>query len=179
MHLAALGLVIIAAFTHAFWNFLAKKASAGPLFVWCYTVFTVIIYFPIAAWLIFQGQMPSTPTAWIVIATSSLLHLGYSIILQRGYQAADLSVVYPVARGTGPLLSATGAYLFLGEIATPYSILGLLIIVGGIGIIAKLDQLIANRHSAILRGVQYGVLIGLFITCYTGWTRLGCSEAIY
>ena len=45
--------------------------------------------------------------SWMVVGAilmSSLLHLGYSLCLQRGYQVADLSVVYPIARGTGPLL---------------------------------------------------------------------------
>lgn len=167
MNLTALGLVIIAAFTHAFWNFLCKKSSTGPLFVWCYTFFSIVLYLPIAIWLITQGHMPSTQMAWLIIAASSLLHLGYSVFLQRGYHVADLTVVYPVARGTGPLLSATGAYLLLGEVATPLSIAGLFIIVGGIGIIAKLDQILINRHHTALKGVQYGGIIGLFIASYT------------
>ena len=59
---------------------------------------------------------------------------------QRGYQAADLSVVYPVARGTGPLLSASGAFLFLGEQATALRIAGMLLTVSGILVIARIDR---------------------------------------
>ena len=49
---------------------------------------------------------------------SGVLHLGYALALQGGYGKADLSIVYPVARGTGPTLSVAGAILLLGEPCT-------------------------------------------------------------
>ena len=67
-----------------------------------------------------------------------MLHLLYSISLQTGYRHSDLSVVYPIARGTGPLLSFIGAALLLGETPTAQSVLGLVLIVGGILLVAGL-----------------------------------------
>ena len=66
--------------------------------------------------------------------------LGYSLVLQAGYRASDLSLVYPIARGTGPLLSFVGAAIFLGEQPTALSILGLVFIVAGILLVAGPDQ---------------------------------------
>ncbi len=100
------------------------------------------------------------------ILTSSLLHLGYSLCLQRGYQVADLSVVYPIARGTGPLLSTTGAFLLLGEPATSTGIIGMLCVVGGVLLIATQGRLAISSRPR-LGGVRWGVVIGLFIAAYT------------
>jgi multidrug transporter EmrE-like cation transporter len=63
--------------------------------------------------------------------------------LQRGYQVADLSVVYPVARGTGPMLSSLGAFILLRETPTAYGLSGLLVVVIGIGLIST--QGVATR----------------------------------
>ena len=81
-----------------------------------------------------NGVTTSGPDAGFVIL-SGLIHLAYSLFLQRGYQVADLSVVYPVARGTGPLLSSFGAFLFLGESPTGPGLAGLGLVIIGIGII--------------------------------------------
>jgi drug/metabolite transporter (DMT)-like permease len=167
MHLNALALIVLAAFIHAGWNFLAKKSATGPAFIWCYTLFSILTFAPAAFWLIQHGELPQGSTAWIAIFISSLFHLGYTIALQRGYQKADLTVVYPVARGTGPLFSSLGAYLFLGEKATAFSVCGLMIIIGGIGIIAKLDHLLYKKQNTLLSGLQYGFITGLFIASYT------------
>ena len=60
------------------------------------------------------------------LVLSAVIHLGYSLCLQRGYQVADLSVVYPIARGTGPLLSSIGAFILLRETPSAQGILGLI-----------------------------------------------------
>ncbi|ODA19824.1 multidrug DMT transporter permease, partial [Achromobacter xylosoxidans] len=101
------------------------------------------------------------------ILTSSLLHLGYSLCLQRGYQVADLSVVYPIARGTGPLLSTTGAFLLLREPATATGIAGMLCVVIGVLLIATQGRLAIFRNAQAWVGVRWGMVIGLFIAAYT------------
>src|SRR5689334_10827103 len=114
MPLASLALVILAACVHATWNLLSKRAaSAGPAFVFAYNLFACLACLPWVMWLILHAALAwSMPIATCLIG-SGILHLAYSLALQRGYQVADLSVVYPVARGTGPMLSSIGAFLLL------------------------------------------------------------------
>jgi len=98
--------------------------------------------------------------------TSSILHLGYFIVLQKGYRSADLSVVYPLARGSGPLLSFIAAILFLHEQLKLSSVIGLLLIIAGVLVITRLSFKMEN-NSKIMTGITYGVLTGLFIALYT------------
>jgi drug/metabolite transporter (DMT)-like permease len=116
MSYAPIALVVLAAFIHASWNLLSKRAAAaGPTFVFAYNLVACIAYAPWVIWLIARGALTwSLPIAGCILL-SALVHLAYSLCLQRGYQVADLSVVYPVARGTGPTLSSLGAFLLLGK----------------------------------------------------------------
>jgi drug/metabolite transporter (DMT)-like permease len=98
-----------------------------------------------------------------------VLHLGYSLALQAGYRASDLSLVYPIARGSGPLLSFVGAVLLLGERPTLLAALGLVLIVAGILLVAGLTR---EPHRAPKVGILFGLLTGGFIAGYTvndGW----------
>jgi drug/metabolite transporter (DMT)-like permease len=89
--------------------------------------------------------------------------------LQAGYRAGDLSLVYPIARGTGPLLSFAGAALLLGERPGLIPLLGVLLVVSGIVLIADLGR---TRLHSPRAGILWGLLIGACITSYTlndGW----------
>jgi hypothetical protein len=92
-----------------------RAAAAGPTFVFTCNLIACVAYGPWVAWLLAQGALTwSLPVAGCILP-SGLIHLAYSLCLQHGYQVADLSVVYPVSRGTGPTLSSLGAFLLLGE----------------------------------------------------------------
>ena len=95
------------------------------------------------------------------------IHLAYNLCLQRGYQVADLSVVYPIARGTGPLLSSVGAFILLRETPSAQGILGLLAVVAGIGFITTQGDLSAFRRPRGLDGVRWGTATGSLIAGYT------------
>jgi drug/metabolite transporter (DMT)-like permease len=85
-----------------------------------------------------------------------------------------LSLVYPLARGTGPLLSSVAAILFLGERPSIIAIIGALLIIGGVivltGNLAQLSQ--RNRRPA----VGYALITGLFIAAYTLWDKQAVSH---
>ncbi|MYN12165.1 EamA family transporter [Pusillimonas sp. TS35] len=161
-------LVICAAALHATWNLISKKAAAAAGdFVFSYRLLSAIFYAPWVLYiLVVDGMTWSVPVV-LFIALSSVLHLGYSLSLQWGYRAADLSVVYPVARGTGPLLSSLGAFIWLGEEPTAVGVAGILCVVAGILLIATGGALrrFASPHAWI--GVGWGGFIGLFIAAYT------------
>ena len=168
MSLLPLALVVIAAFIHATWNLLAKRAAgAGSAFVFASNVITCVAYLPWVGWVLAHGtHVWSLPVAACVVL-SGILHLGYSLCLQRGYQVADLSVVYPIARGTGPLLSSVGAFILLREAPTAQGIVGLLAVVAGIGLISTQGDLSAFRKPRGMDGVRWGTATGSLIAGYT------------
>jgi drug/metabolite transporter (DMT)-like permease len=167
MSLVALLLVVSAAFIHATWNLMAKKAAGGAAFVWLYGVGTTVLYLPVVVFVMIADPTPITlPQAGIIVA-SAFVHLLYSLSLQRGYQVADLSVVYPLARGTGPMLATVGAVVILGERPSLLGMLGAALIVGGVFLIAGGPRIFTRHDPAVRRGIFHGVLTGLLIACYT------------
>lgn len=163
----SLFLILVAALIHATWNVLAKRASGGAPFVWLYGVVAAALYTPFAWWLIARDAHTLTLLSWGLALASAALHLLYALALQRGYQQADLSVVYPVARGTGPLLSTAGAILLLGEPAAPLALLGAAAVVAGVFLIAGGPRMLERRDPGVRRGLRYGLMTGTFIASYT------------
>jgi drug/metabolite transporter (DMT)-like permease len=165
----ALAAVLLAALTHATWNLAAKRAAASRHFVWMYSALTVLLYLPIVAWIVWTTRPQFTAVHWGVLAATGVLHMGYSLILQAGYRASDLSLVYPLARGAGPLLSFFLAALLLGEAVTWVSLLGVVLVVSGILLVSGM---FSEHHRAPRAGILYGLATGLFIASYTvndGW----------
>lgn len=168
MSLSAFALVILAALIHAIWNLLAKRAAhAGPAFVLAYTSIACAAYLPWMVWLIGSGATAWNSNIILCIVASGALHLIYSLSLQRGYQVADLSVVYPVARGSGPLLSTAGAILVLNEPLDAVRMIGLLAIVAGILLISTQGRLSRFADPAGLKGIRWGGATGAAIAGYT------------
>jgi len=169
MTILALSLVLLAALTHASWNIYAKVAAESRHFVWLFSAGSVLIYGPVVIAVLLVERPVFEARHWLALAATSVLHLLYSLSLQTGYRHSDLSVVYPIARGTGPLLSFIGAGLLLGEALTARAVAGLMLIVGGILLVAGL---IGHHRRAPGVGVFYGLLTGALIAAYTlndGW----------
>ncbi len=169
MPLIALIAVLLAAATHATWNLYAKRAAGSRHFVWLYSTASVLLYAPIILWILITERPQFSAIHWLVLLSTGLLHLGYSLMLQAGYRASDLSLVYPLARGSGPLLSFFAAVVLLGEHMTWLSMLGVLLIVSGIVLVAGL---LSAHHKAPRAGILFGLGTGVFIAAYTvndGW----------
>jgi drug/metabolite transporter (DMT)-like permease len=169
MAVASLLLVVLASFIHASWNLLSKRAaSVGPVFVFAYNLVACIAYAPWVLYVLMTGD--GIVWTWIGVAflvLSGLIHLTYSLCLQRGYQMADLSVVYPIARGTGPMLSTLGEFFILGERPSGQGVAGLLLVVAGIGLIATQGDLSAFKRPGGQIGVRWGTATGGLIASYT------------
>jgi drug/metabolite transporter (DMT)-like permease len=160
-------LVAGAALAHATWNITMKRVGAsGAQFLWLSFVVGAVVFAPFGVWsLIHSG---TNLLNWMPLAlVSGLLQVGYFLLLQRGYRLGDVSVVYPLARGTGPLLSVIFAIVLLGERPGPLALLGAVVVVVGVGIIG----LAGNRESRgdARAGVLYGLAIGVLIAVYTLW----------
>lgn len=161
MSLDAILIVLLAGAVHATWNLVSKRAGVGSDFVLLYAPFSCLLYAPVAVYLWPSFKSPTSPFAWSLITLSGILHIVYAMLLQEGYEKADLSVVYPIARGTGPLLSSLGAVILFHESVTLALVLGVAAIVGGILTLATPIRF----HNK--SGVFYGAATGICIACYT------------
>ena len=169
MHPLAVAAVLLAALTHATWNLAAKRASGSRHFVWLYSLGSVVLYAPAVLWVVIYERPHFEQAHWLALLMTGVLHMGYSLLLQAGYRVSDLSLVYPLARGTGPLLSFIAATFFLNEPASAFSVLGVLLIVSGILMVSGLAS---EPHKAPRAGIALGMLTGVFIAGYTindGW----------
>lgn len=164
MPLIALCAVLLAAATHATWNLAAKRAAGSRHFVWMYSTASAILYSPVIAWIVITQRPQFEPLQWAVLGATAVLHLGYSLMLQAGYRASDLSLVYPLARGSGPLVSFFAAVLLLGEPFTWQGVMGVLLVVTGIVLVSGL---LTEHHKAPRAGIAFGLGTGLFIAAYT------------
>jgi drug/metabolite transporter (DMT)-like permease len=161
----ALSLVLAAAFIHASWNYFLKRSGGGTVFVWLFATLSALIYAPLAA-LVIWWQRPEF--GWVhygLMFASAALHTAYYLLLDRGYRSGDLSVVYPLARGTGPLITILCAVLLLQERPTPIAVTGALLIGGGA--IALTGDPRKLRQSGNLHAVGFALLTGCMIASYT------------
>lgn len=174
----ALTLLLIAAVLHATWNYWAKRAGGGLPFVYLVSIMIVAGYIPVVTTYCIL-QRPTLPwKALAVIFVSGCLKTSYSLYLQRGYRNGDFSLIYPLARGTGPLLSTVGAVLLLGERPSPLVIAGGFVVIGSIfyltGGMRWFNRGADNATSTA--GLRYGIISGVFIAAYTLWDRQGVSH---
>jgi drug/metabolite transporter (DMT)-like permease len=162
-------LILGSATAHASWNLAAKRAgTGGPTFVWLYTAISLVLYLPLNAVVLYVARPHLGPRALGAIAVSAILQLGYFLLLQRGYAVGDLSVVYPLARGTGPALAILLAVLLLGERPHALAVLGAAGVVGGVLVIG-LGGRSPDAGAGLRAGIGYGVATGVFIGAYTVW----------
>ncbi len=172
MSALALGLVLVAALLHAGWNVVAKKASGDGHFMLLVYALHALVWAPVGLWAGWNELPRWGWVQWSLIVASGITNLVYFHALLRGYAVSDLTVVYPVARGTGPLVAAVGALLLLGESMTWLSGLGVLAVTGGVFLIAGGPGLWAKAHDPAQRarvraGLAWGSLTGLTIAGYT------------
>jgi EamA-like transporter family. len=186
----ALLLVLLAAVLHAFWNYCAKRSAGGLPFVFAVGCVICTCYVPVLAVYFTSRPLDLSLTAPLWIFGSGVLKTSYTLFLQRSYRHGDFSLVYPVARGTGPLLSTFAAVLLLGERPSLLAIAGGLVIVLSIfwltGGFAHFSATFFNRtaaptpptgpvRSAAATSISYGITSGLFIAAYTIWDRHGVA----
>jgi drug/metabolite transporter (DMT)-like permease len=172
MTASSLALVVLAGLIHAIWNIAAKKAGGDARFAAFTGILTSLIWAPVGLWLSWGVLGAWGRVEWSFVVMSGLLHVFYYIALLRGYRKADLTVVYPLARGAGPLLSSLVAILALGERITLFGVAGIVAVVAGVFFIAGGTKLFRAAHdpathARVRKGMLYGLLTGVFIASYT------------
>jgi uncharacterized membrane protein len=159
---AAIALVLLSAFAHAGWNFLTKRSPVPLVFTWWMAAAGNVLLFPLALVLIVR-EVPDS-TGWALVATSWFVHLGYFLALARGYTVGDLSVVYPIARGTGVALIPILGIVVLDEEMSAPAIVAVALIVGGIAVLGATGLAGARLRPA---GIEFALLTGLTIATYS------------
>jgi len=164
MSLEVLALVLAAAVAHASWNLFAKPAQGGAGFVWLCAVAGTVLYVPV---LVVALALDPGPLGWpalALMAGSGALHALYFVLLQRGYATGDLSLMYPLSRGTGPLLSSLAAIALLGERPTGLALAGGLVVVAAVLSLARPGDRSAETGF-------FALLTGTAIAGYTLWDK--------
>ena len=152
----ALGLALGAAFLHALWNVLLAGSRDSVAATGALLVFGVALLAPAA--LVVGGGVSSSALPFI--AASAVLELAYFVLLARAYQRGELGVVYPVARGSAPVLVLGAAVLGLGKGVSGLAALGVLLVAAGVLVVGV-------GRSELRRSWTFGLAIGVTIAGYT------------
>lgn len=150
--------VIIASMFHATWNGMVKKHSNKV------TALSAIIlgHVPISIIAVIFLPMPSFDSLPYIIV-SAFIHQGYNWFLLKSYSVGDLTKVYPIARGFGPIIATIISIFFLGLIISKASILSISLVCAGILIISLFGYKTINNLNII----KYSLITGFFIGLYT------------
>jgi drug/metabolite transporter (DMT)-like permease len=182
---AAITLVLAAAVAHASWNLFGKQAAetGAAFFVWLLAASAGVLYLPVVIVTVIVTSPHLTGLNWLFLAGTGLLHGGYFLFLQLGYRMGDLSLAYPIGRGTGALLAALAGIVLLGERPTLIGYAGILAIVAGVVVIGLPERKASQAQPQALRtigsstaaAVGFALVTGLFIGCYTIWDKYAVS----
>jgi drug/metabolite transporter (DMT)-like permease len=170
---AALLLVLTAAVLHATWNYFLKKSGGGVGLVALSTVLSSFILTPLAIYFIIAGHSLTWAEAGVCFG-SGVIHTIYFLLLDRAYRSGgDLSVVYPLARATGPLLTIVAATLWLGEKMTLIAFGGAVLI--GISALLLAGNPTSFKGSAARKSIGFAIAAGCMIAGYTVWDKIAVS----
>ncbi len=150
--LTATALALAAAVLHASWNLVVKASGDRLVAMWAQGLFGAVVALPLLVVLGLPGR-----AAIPFLSVSVFIHLGYALVLAGAYDRADLSVVYPIARGAAPLLTAIGGVLFLSDALPAIGYAGVAIAVAGLLLIGR----------AAGRGIGWALATAAIITSYT------------
>ena len=173
MSALALILVLVAAVVHATWNYLLKRSGGGTVFVWSFATLSALVYAPIVIALLWWQRPTLGWESLVLMLASAAIHTAYYVLLDRGYRRGDLSLVYPLARGSAPLVTVLAAIVLLQEKPTPTAIAGaLLIATGAVMLTGTFRRL---KETGALPAVGFALLTGCMISSYTVVDKLAVS----
>lgn len=171
----ALLLVLLSAFIHASWNFALKRSGGGAGLITAACIVSLVVYAPaIVAVVWWQGYRPE-PMHFVLMFASGMIHTVYFLTLDRAYRSGgDLSIVYPLARATGPLITIVIAILLLGERPSVFALAGAALI--GLSAILLTGNPLAWRKNGSGRAAGFAMLTGCVIALYTVCDKMAVAS---
>jgi drug/metabolite transporter (DMT)-like permease len=165
MPTSALALALAAACVHALWNVLLARARDIEAATAVAVVVAEVVFLPVTVvvWNVHRAVVP-------FLVASGALQLVYFTLLPTAYRLADLSVVYPIARGTAPVLVLVVGVAALGHTTSAGQVLGVCLV--GLGVL-----LVRGLGGSPGRGVPLGLLIACVIAAYTLVDKEGVKHA--
>lgn len=169
----AIALILAAAIAHASWNLFSKQAatSGAVFFLWLLAASATVAYLPVALILALLAHPHLTRLSWVFLIGTGVLQVAYFLFLQRGYRLGDLSLVYPIGRGSGAMLAAIAGVVLLGERPGPVAIAGIVLIIGGVVAISLPGRHLPATGGTSLKAVGFALATGTFIASYTLWDK--------
>ena len=131
-----------------------------------------VVWGPLCIWLGWNVVPTWGLREWVLMAASGFIHWLYFMCLLTGYRKSDLTVVYPLARGSGPLLSSSMALVVFGEQLSALGVMGIAGVAFGVFLVAGGPALFKQAHdpdkrARVKAGVFWGLMTGALIACYT------------
>jgi drug/metabolite transporter (DMT)-like permease len=152
--------VLLAAVLHASWNALIRFHGDRLAMMTLLAAFGAVFALPAALWL-----GPPDPASWPWMAASVTLHVGYNVFLASAYNHGELGRIYPLARGTAPLVTLVAGVSLFGHAVDGWQATGVATLAFGIMILAFEGGWQSLRRSP--RGAVYALVTSLFIAAYT------------
>jgi drug/metabolite transporter (DMT)-like permease len=182
----ALALILVAAVAHATWNLFSKQASVAGAssFVWLMSLAATGLYAPVVAVSVLLSPPGLTLLDWVFMVGTGFLQVGYFLFLQASYRLGDLSLVYPLGRGSGALLAALAGIVLLGERPGPAGVAGIVLVVLGVLVLGAPgrggDSPNPPRPGTparprLSRAIVFALVTGTFIASYTLWDKYAVS----
>jgi drug/metabolite transporter (DMT)-like permease len=174
----AAGLVLLAAVLHVGWNVLVKT-SGDPLQTSTIAVVgAALILVPLAAFgVLIVGPPPVPAEAWLIGVVSGVVEVGYFILLSAAYRRGDLSLVYPLARGSAPLLAVVIGVAILGERLAPGAAFGVVLLLTGLLAVQQPWRLLRRTATTDHAAAAFALATGVAIATYSALDRLGAQLA--
>lgn len=154
-------LLIFSGLLHASWNFLLKASKEKYVTLWWAYLLGGLAFAPL---ILPRGMPDISILPWLIL--SVVIEILYLVLLSYSYQKTDLSAIYPIARGSGPIFITLWSVFLIGERLGLAGILGILLIILGIAMVS-FQKSISFREFATKNGLMLGLLIGFTISCYT------------
>jgi drug/metabolite transporter (DMT)-like permease len=164
MPLFAFLLVILAATLHALWNFATKKVSGNLSVIWIGLVLATIAIIPFLFFL--SPEQIFVTKTWPFILATGLIHAVYFFAVAKAYEHGDISIIYPLARGSGIAGTAIIACLLLQEEISFAGTVGILLISLGTLLLG-----LTNIHQK--RGIFFSLIVAVMIIGYSIVDKLG------
>jgi drug/metabolite transporter (DMT)-like permease len=176
MSTSAIFALVLAAFGHSLWNLLTKRSYDKHVFVVLAVVVGVVLLSPFA----WARSHPIDAVGWGIVFVSGMAQLVYYLLLGGAYARGDMSVVYPLSRGSSPLFVTLIAMMWQGERPSALGALGIVLIVMGVYLTPltslRLRELFAPLASLRNRASQLALLTGVTIAAYSAIDKVGVQH---